>query len=342
MAPREIVPVAVPDEVIEELELHAGIEQGVLKAAYVSNGREKLRADITNTGKATLKIQAEAGQMLESGKNAIVVIRSTSIEIAAGDRGDLLLQTVAAHSSNKLGDAAYTLTYNKMPRLDPLLEHVKSHPELSMAAIQTAALALIENLPLSAVAKFTPAGEFKSQFDTDSFRVDPIDIIAALSALREMGVAEESIAMTIDPQLKIESMIEPLSRAAAMHYYRITAEKEWEFWKEELLNGAPATRHYALYGIARFYPQVAIEMLPKWARETKTSPVFRLAALQALADTQRPEALPILRQLSDELGPQTELGRAALGAAEYLDKRLSRAATHQEPVEFRASKKLKF
>ena len=54
-------------------------------------------------------------------------------------------------------------------------------------------------------------------------------------------------------------------------------------WKNELLNGDQGTRHYALYGIARFYPEIALQMLPNWAREKRTARVFRLAAVQALA-----------------------------------------------------------
>jgi hypothetical protein len=120
----------------------------------------------------------------------------------------------------------------------------------------------------------------KSRFNTDAFRVESYDIVTALTALREIGAPDASIAMTIDPQLKIESMIDPLSRAAAMRYYGITPETEWEYWKTELLSGDPSTRHYALYGIARFYPNVALEMLPKWARQVQTGHVYRLSAIR--------------------------------------------------------------
>ena len=223
---------------------------------------------------------------------------------------------------------------------DALIAFAQEHAEFSAGALQTAVLALQENLPLSAVSKFTPrAGELKSRFNTDAFRVEVADLIGALAALRELGVPDSAVAMTVDQQLKLEAMIEPLCRAAAMRYYELTPETEWAFWKSELLEGEPTTRHYALHGIARFYPEVAIEMLPKWARETKTSPVFRLSALQALADTQRPEALPILRQLADELGVETELGRTAATAAESLDQQLASLATKQASVGFRVPAK---
>jgi hypothetical protein len=137
--------------------------------------------------------------------------------------------------------------------------------------------------------------------------------------------------------LKIEGMIDPACRTAAMRYYGITAEKEWDYWKKELLEGDPSTRHYALYGIARFYPAVAVEMLPKWAREKRTTQLFRLTALQALGETQRPEALPLLSDLVNELGRNTELGRAALQAAQLLDTSLRKVTDKTPTVAFRSS-----
>jgi hypothetical protein len=132
-------------------------------------------------------------------------------------------------------------------------------------------------------------------------------------------------------------MIEPITRAAAMRYYGLTAATEWEFWKSELLSGDASTRHYALYGIARFYPEVALEMLPRWARETKTNHVYRISAVQALAETQRPEALPLLNKLAMELGTASDLGKAAVVAAQYLEARLNQLAGTKNTVAFRAS-----
>lgn len=332
-----VVAVAPP---VETLELQAALEQGRVRAEFRGNGRETLRARLINNSGALLKVNAEAGQMFESGANAVVVVRPSTVDLAPHQSAEMLLQTVSTRSGNKVAEQIYKTSYGRVPKVDGLLAYAKEHSEFSPGALQTAVLALQENLPLSAVCKFTPrAGEMKSRFNTDAFRVDVADLVAALAALRGLGVPDSAVAMTVDQQLKLEAMIEPLSRAAAMRYYDLTPETEWAFWKSELLDGEPTTRHYALHGIARFYPEVAIEMLPKWARETKTNPVFRLSALQALADTQRPEALPILRQLADELGLDTELGRTAAGAAESLDQQLASLATKQASVGFRGPAK---
>ena len=324
---------------MEPVDLQSAIEQGRIKAEFSGNGREAMRATLSNKTKSILQARVETGLVFESGRNAVVVARPTEVEIEPGKTVQATFQTAATRSSNKIANAAYVITYNHVPRAEPLLVYAEQHLELSAGAIQTAILALNENLPLSSVSKFTAsASELESRVNTDGFRVETYDIITALTALREMGVRDSALAMTANPQLRIEAMIEPLCRPAAMRYYGITSDNEWSYWKTELLSGEPATRHYALYGIARFYPDIAVEMLPKWALETKTNSVFRLAALQALAETQRPEVVNILNRLSENLGRETELGRAARGAALALDARLSQLASAKNPaVAFRAS-----
>jgi hypothetical protein len=239
-----------------------------------------------------------------------------------------------------VAEASYRLSYLGAERLEAFLAWLADHPELSAATVQTAVLSLTENLPLSAVAKFSSSNGTTAKAGNGAFRVETGDILAALAALRDSGVRMENVAMNVDPQLRIEAMIEPLSREAAKRYFGITETREWEFWRHELLEGSPTTRHYALFGIARFYPDIALEMLPKWAREPQTHPVYRSAAVQALADTQRPEALPLLRQIAEEVGPQTELGKIATQAAVYLDKRLAELAARQPVVAFRGKDKV--
>ena len=313
----------------EEMGLAAGVRQGVFKAEFKGNGREKMRATVTNNGKTLLAVRVPAGQVFENERNAVAVVRADLLALAPGQTGELSLQTAALRSTNKVVEAALRLSPQTAPKIEPLLGYVADHAELTPGAIQTAVLALTENLPLSAVAKFSSGGgQLPSRFDTTAFRTDTADIIAALLALRETGRRDDEVAMSIDPQLKIEAMIDPPSRATAMRYYGLTAETEWEYWKNELATGDTSTRHYALYGIARNYPDIALDMLPKWARETRTSAIFRLSAIQALADTDRAEALPILRQLADELGRYTDLGRAATSAAQYLDAHLAKVAAN--------------
>lgn len=322
---------------IELAELQTAVEQGLLKVNFVGNGRDTIRATLLNRGKTKLTVQVEAGQVFEAGLNAMVVIRPASVELLGGQTAETYLQAASTRCGNKISEQSYKLSYARIPKLDTLLAYSHGHPEFTVPAIQTAILAITENLPLSAVAKFpTLGGDMKSRFNTDAFRVQTSDIVTALVALRDAGVPDQSVALAIDPQLRIEAMIDPVCRPLAMSYYGISGSTEWEYWRRELLEGDMSTRHYALYGIARFYPETAVEMLPKWAREERTTPVFRLAAVQALVETGRAEALTILRQLADDLGPKTELGRAALGAADALENRLAEQAAKPPALTFRA------
>jgi hypothetical protein len=325
----------LPAEIVE---LAVAVEQKTIAAEFTGNGRERLSVAVTNPTKTPLKIVVPVGQTFESERNLMIVVRPAEIEVRAGKTAEVIVQTAAVRSANKVLRRGYQLSSQVVPRIELFLTYVQQHPELTPAAVQTAILALTDNLPLSAVAKFQLAGgALPSRFNTDAFRVETPEIVSALASLKTMGMRDFQIAMTIDPQLKIESMIDPLSRPIAMRYYGISAEAEWDFWKKELLHGEPATRHYALYGIARFYPEVALQMLPKWVRETRTNPVYRMSAAQALADTQKPEALPILRQLVEELGPQSSLGLATNAAADHLDYRLAQLAATRTTVAFRTT-----
>lgn len=317
----------------EETELMAAVEQQVIQAAFRGNGRDKMVAQLRNNSPTPMRVSVAIGQVLDSGRNRVVVTRAESAEIMPARTVDLDLRTAALHSSNSVGEGIYRLTYQNADRVDGFLKWADAHGGLACPAMQTAVFALAENLPLSALAKFAPATPGSQ--NTDAFRVETSDIMAALIALRDCGAKLESLAIAQDPQLRIEAMIEPLSREAAKRFYGISEEREWDYWKRELLEGSPSTRHYALFGIARFYPEVALEMLPKWARQEGTHSVYRLSAVQALADTQRPEALPILRTLAGELGATTELGKAATQAANFLDRRLTEQAKRSTIIAFR-------
>jgi hypothetical protein len=308
----------------EEIEFSPAILQGKIQVNFVGNGRERMRMTASNQGERTMILKVNEGQILANSNSRVVVVRPGSVLINPGETVMLDLRTAALSSGNKVMPAVYTPSPATEPKLAALLAHVKSHPEMSAGTIQTAVLALTENLPVSAFAKFArPDGDMPSRFDTTPFKVEVSDLICALTALRNIGVPDSQLALTIDPQLKSEAMIDPLAHAYAMQYYHIPFQNEWSYWKQELLQGDPALRHYALYGIARFYPDVALQMLPNWARARSLSPVFRLSAVRAIVETQRTEALSVLHQFEHEFGSKTELGKSAREAAGYLDARLN-------------------
>lgn len=316
--------------------LREAVKDSKIDVEFRGNGREKVIVKVTNRTSERIRIHFEGGDLFHSGSNRVVMLRPDQVEWAPSETREDEFASAAIRSANQIVEAPYELEPITLPDLDELMVYVKANPEISTPAIQTAILAMMENLPLRAFARFANAGaDLPTQFDTSAFTVETVDIIAALALLKKIGVPHERLALAVDPQLRIEAMIDPMARALAMQYFRIPYEAEWEFWKKELLNGTNNTRHYALYGIARFYPDVAINMMPRWAREERTDLVFRQSAINALAETRRPEALSALRQLAYQMGG-TELGRTAGQAAEYLEKELEKGP-REMLVEFRTS-----
>jgi hypothetical protein len=310
------------------LDLPAAIDQELVTADFRSNGREKIHFSIMNKCEQRVRLHIPAGLIFQNSTSSVILLRARNLNLKAGELREEDFVTAATSSSNQIVDNPYSITMLSEPRLMKLLDYLKDHPEVSRGTVQTVILALKENLPVSAFAKFAQAGgDLPSKYDTSAFKVDTSEILSALILLRNLGVPDDQLALTIDPQLKIEAMIDPLAHAFAMRYYGINAQNEWDYWKHHLLEGEISTRHYALYGIARFYPDVALKMLPMWVRDLHISSVYRLSAVQAMAETQKPEAVSMLRQLEHEFGLLTEIGQAAHNAANVLDTRLSKAAS---------------
>ena len=325
----------------DTLELATAIERDAVSAEFDGNGREKMWMTVRNKDSKSLRLRLAAGQVLESGRNRVVLLRAQTLEVQPGRPVTFELQAAATTIMNEVRNATYQLVPEIQVRLGSLLAYLENHPEVSPAAAQTAVLAITENQPVRAFAKFAQlGGNLPSQFQNSAFKVEVVDILAALTALREIGFPEQELALTVDPQLKIEAMIDPLAHALAMRYYGIKPAEEWSYWKHELLQGEMSTRHYALYGISHYFPEIAVQMLPTWARESRTNVVFRTSAVQALAETRLPEALPALRQIEYEMGGHTEIGKTAHNAAEFLVRELNKPSAGAGSVTFRTSKML--
>lgn len=285
---------------------------------YTGNGFDKLHVSATNSTTRLAPFTLKAGDIYESGKNRVVLLEGCDKQIPAGGTIQLDLATAPLSSSNIAGKDTYTKSTASISQLASVIERSKSRPDLSRNAIRTAVLILAENPTVDIFAQFPRLHSISA---SDDFKVSTLDIINALQLLADAGVTGRVAAS--DAQLKVEAMIDPQSHEAAMHYYNITPETQWAYWKHELLEGDPATRHYALYGIARYYPDVALVMLPKWAKETRLSPIYRLSAVRALAMTNRPDAIKILQQLEQQFDPETDLHKSADRAAKYLSQQFN-------------------
>jgi len=311
--------------VVLELNLPTAVQQGVVECQWRGNGKDLLVMDARNTGSQPLRLHLAAGQLLASVDSTIVVLKSQTLDFAPRSERHEQFATVATSSANKVAGAEFHLSSGTLPDLDKLFAYVATHPAINPAALQTATLILTENLPLSSFAKFNQlsAGAEKLQ-DNQDFRAETADILTALTVVKDLGI-NRPLAVTIDPQLEVEAMIDPSAHALAVSYYGIY--DQWAYWKSQLLQGEPSTRHYALYGIARYYPDIALQMLPKWARQESVSAIYRLSAIEALGQTGKAEAIPILRELEREFGGTSDLGHAAHTAANYLDAQFARSST---------------
>src|SRR5688572_15394525 len=58
------------------IDLPAAIQQGRLAGEFRGNGRDKMRAVLTNRTAAALVVRVPAGQMFEAGRNTVIVTRA--------------------------------------------------------------------------------------------------------------------------------------------------------------------------------------------------------------------------------------------------------------------------
>ena len=289
---------------------------------FERTGVNTLKLKVTNATKRPFAVDLAAGMVFENEKTEVVLLKSFEAKVApAGTMAKDLV--VAALRSSSQGDRTkFTSSKKSQPKLTPLIQHLESHPTVPVSVMQTAVLAIAEDAPADLFARF-PRPQSSSTSAVETFKVETSDIIAALQLLREIGMNSGRLAQ--DSQLKIEAMIDLKAHDVASQYYGINPDVEWLYWKHELLEGELSTRHYALYGIARFYPDVAMQMMPKWALETRTAPHYRRAAIGALALTQKAGAKPLLQALQRDLAREDQLSGYVAPALSYLEQNLPHA-----------------
>ncbi len=339
-APTAAAAPAKPAPTSQEISLNDALGRHWIQVQYRGNGRSELRATLANQHRDALRVTVASGTIFETTdlRGQMVAVRGQSIDLAAGETASATLECAATRSANALRNVPYHLCPDTLPILANLFTEADKSPELSRESIQTAVLLLTENAPLNLFARFVLLSTetvAPSRFPT-AFQVNTGEILAAFELLKAAGYPRMDLVAAQEPQLKIEAMIDPLAHAAALHYYNLSNEQEWAYWRDELQRGDLSTRHYALYGIGRYYPEVALQMLPDWARASQLSKLMRESAVQAMAETHRPEAVSVLRELVSEFGAATEMGQSARKAISYLENQ-DAVAVSNRPVEFKLS-----
>jgi hypothetical protein len=323
-------------ETLHETTLEEALEEGLLEVRGLGDGRYHLSLYLTNTNEDPLAVKIPAGMVLEAGEVQMVTFRETTAFVPPRGQIEVNPPTVSVHLTDLNRQIPFHLTQKVVSELAVLLPYLEKRPDIPVPAVQIAVLALTDNVPLSAVARFRiAAGDSPLGLNTDAYRVHVRYIIQGLQLLQEIGYPLERLALMTDPQLKIESMVDPLSHAEACKFYKIPEEKEWTFWRDHLLTGPLDTRHYALFGIARYFPSTALRMLPEWALKQSLDPVYRESAIRALAQTAEDDALPVLERIAYDLEREPDLAKVAQEMVEVLRNALANPAPFPRPVPFR-------
>lgn len=310
MRPAALTSPVATAKLVNWLELDKAVSTGKVSARFFSHSRRLMDVRLRGIGTEPVEVVIPMGAVFERGEEQVVVIKSRTVTVAPGTETSQTVSTLSATGSY-CGPGEFLLTGGRVSPLAVLLPHAAAHPEIPWEVLQTAALVLTENLPLSTFARFElVAGASPVAASEDDLRVDNRTIIRALRLLKQMGVPMDRVALNIDPQLLVESMTDPMARAEALEFYEIPPNKEWEFWKAYLEFGDQATRHYALYGIGQYFPEVAVDMMADWAKSEHLDESLRISAVQALARTGRIEALSVLSRLRGDLSSDPSMDLA--------------------------------
>ena len=282
---------------------------------------EPLKGQVVNQTGNAITCAYPAGTLFSNGVGDVVLLRDFSVNVPAKLAVDVFLPVAAVSSDGGVPEGRFAPHEGTRPELQGLLTRLALKEPLSPGATQTAVLAVTENVPLDIVASFPRMRPMALSVDgTSPFRVSNADLLDALFFLRAAGVDTGKLAMMTEPPLRTMTMLDPQSHAAAAVFFGLADDaKAWDFWRSQLLDGDPSLRHFALYGIARYYPQVALVMLPQWVRTPGVYREYRLSAAWALALVDDPRAPDVLRDLQREFKDDAGLSQSITRALRHCD-----------------------
>ena len=292
-----------------------------LVATLRGNGIDRLDVKVVNQSAQAMSYKLGIGGIFRAGGNAVMLVEPLNEEIEAGATREFRLQTVPIRLDNRAAEAPFRKVEGGSEVLQPLVEALSEGQVDDVKALGTAAILLNSDPTLAEIAAFPALDEdAQSRSGTpESARRGAAELIEALLFLERRGVDTSGLEVAGDPQLKLEAMVKPETNRMAREFYGIEdRRRHWNYWRSTLLEGDTRLRHYALYGIGRFFPEVAIEMMPEWARNRKIIPIYRLSAVYALGLTGNPGALERLEALAVQYPERTNMGRATREAARYI------------------------
>ena len=272
-----------------------------LTVVLTTDTKGMLKGRAVNSTEAAIPYTFPAGTLFSNGTGDMVLLTNVSVTVPPKDSADLSLAVAQTSSANGVLTGEFAPHAGTVDGLQPLLPLLAPEKHVSRSAAQAAVLIADNDASLDVVASFPRNRPVAlANIGTKPFAASPADLITALGLIREAGIDPAATAILGEPQLKVMTMLDPDSHPAAKQFFGISDDTEWAFWKHQLLQGDPALRHYALYGIARYYPDVALQMLPRWVRDPDLYRNYRLSAAWALALIDDARAQDELKDLQSE------------------------------------------
>ncbi len=296
---------------------------GELTPRFESNGIDSLHIHLVNSGATSAEFLLEAGTVLQSAANLIMTAEDMRREVAAGETVEASLRVVPLRSSNSVQKLPYRKVQTPDPQWAPIAHLVRSNAATADAKVlRTAALLMAENPSLERIAAFPTIGsDLLGEPAAKPLLATAQELLEALVLLKSHGADLNAIDLASDPQLQLETLVKPATNALARKFYGLEGDRQhWAFWRDTIINGDPRLKHYALYGIGRFYPDVAATMMPAWASDRRLLDAYRLSAVYALGLSATPEARKQLDLLAVKYPPQTDLGRAVQKAIAHMER----------------------
>ncbi|MGF1656179.1 MAG: HEAT repeat domain-containing protein [Verrucomicrobiales bacterium] len=308
----------------ETLDLVTGVQEGLIEARFHGNGLTEITWEMSNLTDRSIGVSLSPGLILvtQDGEQQSVLLEAAHMLLGAKAKDFVPLSVGPLRKANTPGQHRFAPSAGKIELVQSLLGHPRGQ-SASPEALRTAIFVLLNNPPLAMVASFKLATqEAAAEEVVPHFQTSTPNLMEALLLIKALPNVYQTPRLSESSQLKLEALVDPASHDMALEYYDISREAEWDFWQTELLHGDPATRHYALYGIARYYPDVAYEMLPQWVSNTQVNPNVRAAAIYALAEIEREEALRALIRLQGQLAGEPNIAATLERAVGLAQQRL--------------------
>ncbi len=299
-------------------------EEAELVATFRSSGDDSLILQLVNQKTVADRFELAAGTVFQSFGSFILLIDPLNHSIEPGDTREINLRVVPLGLDNQVADGAYRQIEDIPEQLQPLAKAIQGSISWKEEDLRLAAIILFNNPALGEVADF-PVAESIIQTNSDTpaaARRSALELINALLLLKDLGIDTAGLKLAGDTQLQLETMVKENSNLIARKFYGLENRlQHWNYWKSILVKGDGRFRHYSLYGIGRFFPDVALKMMPDWAKNRRITPIYRLSAVYALGLTEKTEALQQLESLSKRYPPVTNMGRATREAARYIQSK---------------------